>query len=223
MIKTIILSGAAVLTLSTLTSGVLSDGAHAEKVKTTTTTTTNIPDPAGTGMIERTTVVEETTPTPPVTVTKTTSTTPMMIEGAIPVNFTYLDVNGDGILSRAEVGEKLFFLFDTDGNKVIDNIEIKKSQVITLIPFEKTELTMIDFDDDGKADIVDVTSDEFMAFSMLNRFDKDNDGLSAEEFIGHSALELDTDKSGVIEYPEWKEVYLKSLSPLNAKQWRYQQ
>ena len=58
---------------------------------------------------------------------------------------------------------------------------------------------------------------------MLNRFDKDSDGLSAEEFIGHSALELDTDKSGVVEYPEWKEAYAKSVSPLSAKQWRYQQ
>jgi len=58
---------------------------------------------------------------------------------------------------------------------------------------------------------------------MLNRFDKDNDGLSAEEFIGHSALELDTDKSGVVEYPEWKEVYVKSVTTKAGKQYGYQQ
>lgn len=223
MTKSLILSGVAVLALSVFTTGMMSADAYAEKVKTTTTTTTAIPDPVGNGVIERTTVVEETTPTPPVTITKTIAVTPTMIEGTIPVNFVYLDVNADGVLSRAEVGEKLFFLFDTDGNKVVDNVEIKKNQVITVIPFEKTQLTMIDFDDDGKADVVNVTSDDFMNFSMLNRFDKDNDGLSAEEFIGHSALELDTDKSGVVEYPEWKEVYVKSVTSKAGKQFGYQQ
>ena len=223
MTKTIILSGVAVMALSVFTTGMMSGVAHAEKMKTTTTTTTTVPDPAGDGTIERTTITQETTPSTPVTVTTTTAVAPQMIEGALPVNFTYLDINADGILSRKEVGEKLFFLFDTDGNKVIDNVEIKKNQVITLIPFEKTQLTMIDFDDDGKADVVDVTSDQFMAYSMLNRFDGDNDGLSAEEFIKHSALELDSDKSGVVEYPEWKEVYDKSVSPESAKQFRYQQ
>lgn len=223
MTKTMILSTVAALALGAFSTGMMSDTAHAEKVKTTTTTTTTLPDPAGDGVVERTTVVEETTPTPPVTVTKTVAVTPKIVEGTIPVNFTYLDINADGVLSRKEVGEKLFFLFDTDGNKVIDNVEIKKSQVVTLVPLEKTQLTMIDFDDDGKADVVDVTSDQFMAYSMLNRFDGDNDGLSAEEFIGHSALELDTDKSGVVEYPEWKEVYDKSVSPEAAKQFRYQQ
>ena len=79
------------------------------------------------------------------------------------------------------------------------------------------------FDIDGKADVVDVTSDQFMAYSMLNRFDKDNDGLTAEEFIGHSVLELDTNKSGMVEFAEWKEAYDKSVSPEAAKQFRYQQ
>lgn len=221
MTKTIILSGVAVLALGAFVAGVTPAYA-VEKTKTTTTTTTTMPDPAGSGVVERTTVVEEKTTTP-VTVTKTTAVTPKIVEGATPVNFAYLDVNSDGILSRKEVGQKLFYLFDTDGNGVIDNIEIKKNQVITLIPLEKTQLTMIDFDDDGKADVVDVTSDQFMAYSMLNRFDKDDDGLTAEEFIGHSALELDTDKSGVVEFAEWKEAYDKSVSPEAAKQFRYQQ
>ncbi len=223
MTKTIILSSVAAMALGAFTIGMPFEAAHAvEKVKTTTTTTTTLPEASGT--VERTTVVEETTKTAtPVTVTKTTAVEPKIIEGAIPVNFAYLDVNGDGILSRKEVGQKLFYLFDTDGNGVIDNIEITKSQVITLIPLEKTQLTMIDFDDDGKADVVDVTSDQFMAYSMLNRFDKDNDGLTAEEFIGHSVLELDTNKSGMVEFAEWKEAYDKSVSPEAAKQFRYQQ
>ncbi len=163
MTKIIILSSVAAMALGAFTIGMPFDAAHAvEKVKTTTTTTTTLPEASGT--VERTTVVEETSKTAtPVTVTKTTAVEPKIIEGAIPVNFAYLDVNGDGILSRKEVGQKLFYLFDTDGNGVIDNIEITKNQVITLIPLEKTQLTMIDFDDDGKADVVDVTSDQFMA------------------------------------------------------------
>ncbi len=224
MTKTMILSSVAVMALSVFTTGLLVDSAHAEKVKTTTTTTTSEPAVAGDATIQRTTtVVEETAPAPAISVTKTTAVAPVPVEGAIPVNFKYLDVNNDGILSRKEVGQKLFYLFDTDGNGVIDNIEIKKNQVITLVPFEKVELTMIDFDDDGKADVVDITSDQFMDYSMLNRFDKDNDGLTAAEFIGHSALELDADKSGVVEFREWKEVYDKSVSPEAAKQYIYQQ
>ncbi len=223
MTKKLILSGVAAVALVALTAGTIPEFAHADQVKTMTTTTTT--EPVGIGAAPAATVIEETTTTiqTPVTMSKTTTVTPKMIEGAIPVNFATMDLNSDGLLSRREVGEKLFFLFDTDGNKVIDNVEIEKSQVITVVPFEKTQLTMIDFNDDGIADVIDVEHDDFMQASMLNRFDKDNDGLSAEEFIGHSALELDTDKSGVVEYPEWKEVYAKSASPLNAKQWRYQQ
>ena len=223
MTRTIILSTVAAMALGAFAFGASADAAHAaEKVKTTTTTTTTLPEAQGT--VERTTVMEQTeTTATPVTVTKTTAVEPKLIEGAKPVNFAYLDMNGDGILSRKEVGQKLFYLFDTDGNGVIDNIEITKNQVITIIPLEKTQLTMIDWDDDGKPDAVSVDSEQFMAASMLNRFDQDNDGLTAEEFIGHSVLELDTNKSGMIEFAEWKEVYDKGPAPEAAKQERYQQ
>ena len=222
--RALILSTAALTALTFVGAGVMSGKLHAAE-KTTTTTTTTLPAPDAQGISREMTVIDQTTTTvqTPVTVTKTTETTPKMIAGTIPVDFTSMDLNSDGILSRREVGEKLFFLFDTDGNRVIDNIEIKKNQVITLVPFERKHLTMIDFNDDGIADVVDVEYQDFTHASMLNRFDKDSDGLSAEEFIGHSALELDTDKSGVVEYPEWKEAYAKSVSPLSAKQWRYQQ
>lgn len=155
------------------------------------------------------------------TVTKQTTVTQKDLPDTYKVNFAAMDLNHDGILSRSEVGRKLFYIFDTDGNEVIDNIEFDKPKVLTVIPLEKTELTMVDFDDDGKPDVTKYTSEEFANFSMLNRFDKDNDGLSAEEFIGESFLKLDTDKSKVIEIKEWRDAYIASLSPLSAKQYRY--
>ena len=154
-------------------------------------------------------------------VTKQTTVTQKVLPSTQEVNFAAMDLNHDGILSRSEVGRKLFYIFDTDGNEVIDNIEFYKPKVLTIIPLEKTELTMVDFDDDGKPDVTKYTSEDFSNFSMLNRFDKDNNGLSAAEFIGVPMLKLDTDKSKVIEINEWRDAYIASLSPLSAKQYRY--
>lgn len=155
------------------------------------------------------------------TVTKETIVTQTEIPATIKVNFSSLDLNQDGILSRSEVARKLFYIFDADGNEVIDNIEIKKNRVLTFIPLEKTELTMIDFDDDGKVDTATTTQEQFMEFSMLKRFDKDADGLSAEEFMSNTFLELDTDRSKVIEPAEWRAAYIADVAPLVAKQYRY--
>lgn len=162
-------------------------------------------------------------PAPAVAETVTTKTTVSQTEipGTVKINFSALDLNQDGILSRNEVARKLFYIFDTDGNEVIDNNEIKKNRIVTFIPLEKTELTMIDFDDDGKVDTSSVTNDQFMEFSMLQRFDKDQDGLNAGEFIGHSFLELDTDRSHVVEPKEWRAAYIARVSPLVAAQYRY--
>lgn len=155
------------------------------------------------------------------TVTKQTTVTQTEIPNTTKINFAALDLNQDGVLSRSEVARKLFYLFDTDNNEVIDNIEIKKPRILTFIPLEKTELTMIDFDDDGKVDTATSTNEQFMTASMLQRFDEDKDGLSAEDFIGKSFLELDTDKSKVIEAKEWRDAYIARIAPLVAEQYRY--
>lgn len=155
------------------------------------------------------------------TVTTQTVVTQTEIPNTNKMNFSSLDLNDDGILSRSEVARKLFYIFDTDGNEVIDNIEISKPRVLTFIPLEKTELTMIDFDDDGKVDAASSTNEQFMKASMLQRFDEDKDGLSAEEFIGKTFLELDTDRSKVIEAKEWRDAYIARIAPLVAEQYRY--
>ena len=59
------------------------------------------------------------------------------IDNAEQIKFSVFDVNGDGLYSREEVGEKLFYVFDKDGNEVIDNIEWDQESMYTIIPMEK--------------------------------------------------------------------------------------
>lgn len=155
------------------------------------------------------------------TYTKETTVSQKELPDTYKVDFAAMDLNHDGILSRTEVGRKLFYIFDADGNEVIDNIEFTKPKVLTVIPLEKKELTMIDFDDDGIADVTKYTSEDFANFSMLSRFDKDHDGLTPEEFIGSSFLKLDTNHDHVVDINEWRAAYIASVSPLAAKQYRY--
>lgn len=137
-------------------------------------------------------------------------------------NFNAFDLNEDGILSMQEVGEKLFYIFDTDGNEVIDNIEFDHKQVMTIIPMQKDTYTYVDIDNDGKTDSATYTYETFIQQSQLMRFDENMDGLSPADFIEMSFLELDDDKSKVIELDEWKEEYTAKVRPANAEQERYQ-
>ncbi len=157
----------------------------------------------------------------PRTITTREYIEPRVIPGARALDFRDLDFNRDGILSRREVGQRLFHVFDTDGNGVIDNIEYGRNSITTIIPLERTQLTMIDLDDDGRPDMTDVTREQFMDYSMLARFDDSGRGVSPESFLRKNFYVVDTDKSGVIEWKEWREVYDRSRSPLNARQYRY--
>lgn len=66
------------------------------------------------------------------TVTTKTVVSTKHLNGVDRVNFASFDLNGDGILSMSEVGERLFYAFDMDGNEVIDNIEMNKKSVMTI-------------------------------------------------------------------------------------------
>ncbi len=126
------------------------------------------------------------------------------------IQFSKFDENNDGQYSMPEVGKTLFYMFDTDGNEVIDNMEWNNENVMTIIPVEETKFQYIDTDNDGMTDIQINSYDEFYTVSGLMAFDKNQDGLSAEEFIDEGFEVLDDDQNKVISLEEWQEVYLKT-------------
>lgn len=126
------------------------------------------------------------------------------------IDFTAFDVNNDGAYSMEEVGEKLFAIFDTDGNEVIDNTEWNNRNFYTITPMEVESFKFVDYDDDGQADASTYTYDTFYKVSGLMKFDKDQDGLSAAEFIGEGYEVLDSDEDKMITLKEWQRAYLES-------------
>lgn len=158
------------------------------------------------------------------TVTKNSVTIQQDVPGTKKVNFADFDLNHDGRLSRSEVGTELFYIFDTDGNEVIDNIEYTRPMVLTIIPMEKQEITTVDFDDDGVADSSSFNQEEFLKKSMLARFDADNTGLSAKKFLkGKYIFNYDDNHDKVIDLKEFRQAYIAATTPSAANPNRYNQ
>ncbi len=155
------------------------------------------------------------------TIRTQTTISPVPVQDVNSINFSEMDLNHDGILARAEVGEKLFYIFDTDGNMMVDNIEFTQKRVYTIIPVEKRTVVTTDFNDDGIADDATVSYESFIRESGLMRFDEGKDGLSPSDFIQQSFLSLDDDEDHMIGIDEWKEAYIASRAPLAAEQERY--
>lgn len=185
-----------------------------EAAVTTTTTVTETTTPESTSR-ETTTV---TTGQPAVTRTEMHWET---VERTVPatgtrvLRFPDFDVNKDGLLSRDEVGQMLFKLYDTDGNQVIDNIEYERKAVVTVMPMERTTTVSYDFDGDGKPDQTEVTQESFMRDTLLTRFDANRDGLSPHEFTGRDFLAADVDRDRAVELNEWQGSYIESLDKAN--------
>ncbi len=136
-------------------------------------------------------------------------------------DFSVFDVNNDGQFSKEEVGEKLFYVFDRDGNEVIDNLEWDHKSMMTIIPMEEHNYKFIDKNEDGYVDQSQYTYKEFFQTSGLMKFDKNYNGLSASEFIETSFQVLDDNDNNLIDIEEWEEAYSKATSPENAQQENY--
>jgi hypothetical protein len=146
---------------------------------------------------------------------------PQATHNVIKVDFSDFDLNKDGLYAKSEVGEKLFYMFDLDGNEVIDNNEWTMEKVYTIVPMKKETYRFVDYNNDGYTDLSTYTVETFFEESGLARFDENKDGLSAKEFIGEGYQSLDDNDNGTIELDEWKEAYSITFKPEAAEQERY--
>jgi hypothetical protein len=137
------------------------------------------------------------------------------------INFDGFDLNGDGVLARDEVGEKLFQVFDRDRNHVIDNIEMKKPSLIVFTHMEKTKIEIIDYQAETKPTKQNVSHQEFLQASKLSRFDKNEDGLSPLDFLEMPFNQVNVKDDAVIDMYEWKRAYAQSVKPLHMENFHY--
>jgi len=127
------------------------------------------------------------------------------------INLVDFDLNSDRILTRREVGTRLFKIYDTDGNEAIDNNEFEHRAVLTVVPV-KTETTVTyDYDGDGVTDRASMTSSTFLERTMLARFDANANGLSPREFTGRAFLAADVNSDKIVNMEEWEASYNAGL------------
>ncbi len=137
------------------------------------------------------------------------------------VNFMDFDLNKDGALSHDEVGESLFYIFDRDGNEVIDNIEMKRIGVLAFSPMEKKTIAIVDYRVADKPTKTTVTEEEFMKASNLNKFDENGDGLTPLDFLGMTFNRVNVKRDNVIDMYEWKRAYADSVRPRHEEPFNY--
>lgn len=148
------------------------------------------------------------------TVMTETRISPTPVPGPVVVDYRVFDTNNDGILSMQEVGEKLFYTFDKDGNQLIDNIEFTTPMVMSFAPMEKQTMQYVDYNGDGVSDQTTVTQQAFLQRTGLSRFDNGGNGISASDFIELPIKAVDRDSSGQIDIREWKEAYFAVARPM---------
>lgn len=141
------------------------------------------------------------------TVTTQTIVQPQNVPNVKEINFVVFDTNKDGIFSMKEVGERLFESFDRDSNGLIDNIEWDNKTVMTITPMQEEKYKFVDYDNDGNTDKSVYTYETFYQASGLIGFDKNQDGLSAADFIDTPFLELDKNNDKMLSLKEWEEAY----------------
>jgi len=144
------------------------------------------------------------------TVTTTTYVQPVPLDGVTMINFSAFDLNKDGVYTKDEVGERLFRVFDTDGNHMIDNMEWSNRNVMTIQPMEAKTIRTIDYGSTGEIDHVSETYETFVKQSGLARFASSREGLSAADFTDIPFNVVDTGGNYMVELNEWKNAYNKA-------------
>lgn len=143
------------------------------------------------------------------------------VKGGKSIRLMDFDLNGDGILTQSEIGEKLFKIFDKDHNGVIDNREMKKVGFLTILPMQKKLTETIEYKTPDRPIKTTVSEEEFLQRSQLVKFDKDEDGLSPLDFLGMSFLKVNVKKDDVIDLYEWKRAYADSVKPEHEEAYNY--
>lgn len=141
--------------------------------------------------------------------------------GARILDLDTFDTNGDGVITRREIGDKLFHIFDRDGNGLIDNLEYEKKLVATVVPTRKTTKITYIPGDDGVTDKTVITSEEFMKKTQLSRFDASGKGLSPHEFLGMTFEQVDVSRDRFIDINEWRGAYIASIDAKNRQKELY--
>lgn len=139
------------------------------------------------------------------------------------IDFTEFDVNKDGVYEKSEVGEKLFTIFDRDGNEVIDNREMKKIGLKVHSKMKKRRIETVEYHSDGKEQKKTISEEDFIRESKLIKFDQDEDGLSPLDFLGMTFYRVDVNDDGVIGMYEWQRAYAESIRPLHEERFNYNQ
>ena len=150
------------------------------------------------------------------------------LENQQEIRIDWLDLNRDKRITRAEVGEYLFFYFDRDGNESLSRSEYNRDQELTVIPYEGDFITYVDIDNDNVNDGTEFTTESFLVKAMIGTYDPEKGTIEAQDVIDKGWLRADSDRSGYIELDEWQDIYeraavmKKNKSPAFASEDRYQ-
>ena len=146
---------------------------------------------------------------------------PIIKPGAHGLNLSEFDANKDGRLTRAETGEKLFHIFDTDGNNLVDNVEYEKKLIATIVPVKETEKIAFYSGDNATPDKTITTVGDILKVTQLARFDKALDGLSPKDFASRDYADADVNKDHFVDLSEWQGAYNASIDAENQDKQKF--
>lgn len=147
------------------------------------------------------------------TITKRTTTTTIN-PGSSVIDFSLLDHNRDGVISRREIGDQLFSIYDADHNDYLDNTEYRNIRTVTIRQPEQRFVRSIDLDDDGYADVTEYTYDNVANRTRLYHYQRETNGLSADQLLESPFDDIDVDDNASIARDEWYNAYMAQIAPL---------